>query len=207
MIITNRRLWRKYKVGYEVWKEDWQTFPEEEPTEIKAAYTPDGHYLGNPRDAHRLTKKFGIRKFEKVKSYHGVCSIGFNPEQQKWYGWSHRAIYGFGIGSTCKKGDCHYIPSNKQEFIDDCISFWSDENKMNIHWKEDEDDTFGDGSRIEKGIRVIWTYDDTVKNKDLHYQITSVFCPWPTNWGRGEWTAETLEDAKQMAIDFNDGVS
>ena len=67
---------------------------------------------------------------------HGV---GFSPKEQKWYGWSHRAIYGFGIGSTCKKGDCHYIGSS------------------------------------------------TI--------------------GRGEWIAKTMEDAKQMAIDFNHGVS
>ena len=63
---------------------------------------------------------------------HGV---GFSPKDKKWYGWSHRAIYGFEIGSTCKKGDCHYTPK------------------------------------------------------------------------QGEWTAKTMEDAKQMAVDFNKGVS
>lgn len=26
----------------------------------------------------------------------------------KWYGWSHRAMYGFGIGDKVKKGDCAY---------------------------------------------------------------------------------------------------
>lgn len=26
----------------------------------------------------------------------------------KWYGWSHRAVYGFGIGDKVKKGDCTY---------------------------------------------------------------------------------------------------
>ena len=64
---------------------------------------------------------------------HGV---GFSPKDNKWYGWSHRAIYGFGIGSECKKGDCHYVGSTP-----------------------------------------------------------------------GEWIAKTMEDAKQMAIDFNNGVS
>jgi len=33
------------------------------------------------------------------------------------------------------------------------------------------------------------------------------FTPYPEKYGRGEWTAETLADAKQMAIDFNKGVS
>jgi hypothetical protein len=26
----------------------------------------------------------------------------------KWYGWSHRAVYGFGIGDKVKTGDCAY---------------------------------------------------------------------------------------------------
>lgn len=64
-----------------------------------------------------------------------TACIGFNPELQKWYGWSHRAVYGFGIGQTVKKGDCGY--------------------------------------------------------KEI----------------KGEWTAETLDDAKQMAIDFAHSVS
>lgn len=33
---------------------------------------------------------------------HGIkeisCGLGFSEKEQKWYGWSHRAIYGFGIG-------------------------------------------------------------------------------------------------------------
>ena len=30
---------------------------------------------------------------------------------------------------------------------------------------------------------------------------------YPDTYGRGEWTADTLEDAKQMACDYVDGVS
>ena len=30
---------------------------------------------------------------------------------------------------------------------------------------------------------------------------------YPDKWGKGEWVAKTMEDAKQMAIDFSDGVS
>jgi hypothetical protein len=63
-----------------------------------------------------------------------VACVGYAPETEKWYGWSHRAIYGFKIGSTCHKGDCHHVPN------------------------------------------------------------------------KGEWTAKTLDDAKQMAIDFAEGV-
>jgi hypothetical protein len=32
-------------------------------------------------------------------------SIGYSPRNAKWYGWSHRAVAGFGVGSKVKKGD------------------------------------------------------------------------------------------------------
>jgi len=44
-----------------------------------------------------------------------TANIGFCPKEQKWYGWSHRAIFGFGIGSIAKEGDCV------------CSSGWTDE--------------------------------------------------------------------------------
>lgn len=51
----------------------------------------------------------GIDNFYKLKSSDDVASIGFSETEQKWYGWSHRAIYGFGIGEKIKKGDCAYV--------------------------------------------------------------------------------------------------
>ena len=81
---------------------------------------------GKPTNIMKFFAKHGITKVYK-------SSIGFSEKEQKWYGWSHRAIYGFGVGSKVKKGDCGY------------------------------------------------------KGKT--------------------WTAKTLDDAKQMAKDFADGVS
>ncbi len=54
---------------------------------------------------------------------HGV---GFSPKDGKWYGWSHRAIYGFKIGSECKKGDCHHVAATPEDLIDDYASFYLD---------------------------------------------------------------------------------
>lgn len=34
---------------------------------------------------------------------HPVANIGYNPEEQKWYGWSHRAWHDFGIGDIPKE--------------------------------------------------------------------------------------------------------
>ena len=56
---------------------------------------------GKPSGTMKFFAKHGISKV-----YNG--SIGFSEKEQKWYGWSHRAIYGFGIGSKIKKGDCGY---------------------------------------------------------------------------------------------------
>lgn len=65
----------------------------------------DEGYVGRPEEAYRLLQR-GIRDIQKSEINHKVCSIGFNPMKQKWYGWSHRAMYGFGIGDVVKEGDC-----------------------------------------------------------------------------------------------------
>ena len=100
---------RKYKAGYEVREEKVLTHFEDMPSDhtvtMKSAYTSTGDYIGTSKMAHLLCKKKGIKP-EKTNSNHNVCSIGFCETEQKWFGWSHRAIYGFGIGNIVKKGDC-----------------------------------------------------------------------------------------------------
>ncbi len=71
--------------------------------DMESAYTLNGDYLGDPKFAKSICAKRGIIP-EKAEPDHNICSIGFNPKEQKWYGWSHRAIYGFGVGSTVKEG-------------------------------------------------------------------------------------------------------
>lgn len=126
---------------------------------------------------------------------HGV---GFSPKDNKWYGWSHRAIYGFEIGSTCKKGDIHYRASNLDDEIERAISFWSDEYKIDIKAKVISDSE----------IYVSWRYNNNVENKALRSKIDGVTWHYDANnFGKGEWVAKTMADAKQMAIDFNEGCS
>lgn len=57
-----------------------------------------GHWIGTAKEARYLCIKRGLRQVQKSEPSHCVCSIGFNEMEQKWYGWSHRAIFGFGIG-------------------------------------------------------------------------------------------------------------
>ena len=64
---------------------------------MRSAYTPKGDYIGNPKFVRFLFRR-GIRLIEKAAPSHSICSIGFNAKEGKWYGWSHRAICGFGLG-------------------------------------------------------------------------------------------------------------
>ena len=115
------------KVAYKTtWKDDWM----EEPSEIYVSKF-DGSFI----------TFVGLEDDVKFLAEHEITEelthgVGFSPKENKWYGWSHRAICGFTIGSECKKGDVHYTPL-----------------------------------------------------------------------GRGELVAKTMEDAKQMAIDFCRGIS
>ena len=125
---------------------------------------------------------------------HGV---GFSPKDGKWYGWSHRAIYGFEIGSTCKKGDCHYHAANEEDEIEAAIQFWSGNNHINVT-----------AEKIKDGeLDVSWEYDNATPAKKLRGSISGVSWEYDTTLGKGEWVAETIADAKQMAQDFNAGVS
>lgn len=90
---------RKYKAGYIYRREVWDGSDYGgKDTEMVACYTPSGDYIGNARQARFLCVKQGLRDLQKTQSDHCVCSIGFHPQQKRWYGWSHRAICGFRIG-------------------------------------------------------------------------------------------------------------
>jgi hypothetical protein len=149
---------------------------------------------------------------------HGV---GFSPKDNKWYGWSHRAMFGFTIDSTCKKGDCHYMAKDKDDYLEDMIRFWDDECHLEttgIHDRQeimhskpinpgDPEQKSVPSGEFEDGVTVSWKYDNKVPNESIRGTISSCFSTYPDKWGNGEWVAKTMADAKQMAIDFNQGVS
>ena len=83
--------------NYVVTKEVWSLFGNDD-IEIDVARNKQGEYIGDPEEA-KMFEDMGIIP-EKSKKNHCVCSIGFCEKEQKWYGWSHRAMHGFGIGDT-----------------------------------------------------------------------------------------------------------
>jgi len=199
---------RRFKCGYELRKEIVQNeLTCGKKMETTTAYTPSGDYIGNSKNAHRLVLKRGIQPEMRPKDS-SVCSIGYSVKDGKWYGWSHRAIFGFEIGSKCKPGDCHFLPADKCEFMDWCLSFWVDME----YSVGDEDGTFTkgldyDGKTKVDGVLVSYTYNDKVPNEKRRGTIYSNFTPFPDSWGKGEWMAKTTADARQMAIDFAGSVS
>ena len=105
--------------NYVLRKELW-TIPavDARPTEMTSAYTKDGKYIGNVETAKLLCEKYGILP-EVATPEHRVCSIGYSPKDGKWYGWSHRAIYGFKAGDKIKKDDCGYNPEVGERIVND----------------------------------------------------------------------------------------
>ena len=95
---------RRYKAGYEI-RTEKVARDGNDPVVVKSAYTiPAGYYIGSSVQAYRLIVKRGIKP--QPRDGGRVCSIGFCEREQKWYGWSHRAICGFAIGDVVKEGDC-----------------------------------------------------------------------------------------------------
>lgn len=166
--------------------------------EMESAYTLADDYIGNVKDARFLCGEKGIQP-EKAKPSHNVCSIGFSAADQKWYGWSHRAIYGFGIGSHVKKGDAGYSPRDMADFISSSVGFWSDPEHLDLAARETVD------AQGRVCVEVSWTVGDVPNKKIVGERHSSLMYP-PEVWGHGEWVAATLDDAKQMAIDFAESV-
>ena len=106
---------RHYKAGYEVRTE--KVCYGEECFRMRSAYTENGDYIGTPKTAHHLYNIWGIVP-ELASPEDRVCSIGFCEKDQKWYGWSHRAMHGFSIGDVVKEGDCTASSGWTKEYLE-----------------------------------------------------------------------------------------
>jgi hypothetical protein len=65
--------------------------------------TYDESYIGSDKRWEALSK----RGFVMYQSYDkgSTASVAYCPSENKWYGWSHRAMYGFTIGDVVSEGD------------------------------------------------------------------------------------------------------
>lgn len=151
--------------GYEV-RTELVDNPEDgaDRIEMQNAYTISGDYIGNPRIAKILCEERSIAP-EKITPESGICQIGFCEREQKWYGWSHRsshrAIQGFGVGSTATRSKIADRPTDDPEY---------------------------------EGL--------PYRKRPLRKRSS-----YPAEKDHEKWTAKTLDDARQMAIDFANSVA
>ena len=172
------------------------------------AYTSDGAYIGNEGWAIKLEER-GIQP-QLVSPEHSVCSIGFCEREQKWYGWSHRAIFGFGVGDSVKRGDCAFTAASVDDLIEDFVSFHDNDPEARARIAPDYEN-----NRVWIGEKhypatMVNSADGVVlaiEHPEMMPEGTITMGGYWQHAGRGEWTAATLDDAKQMACDFADGVS
>jgi hypothetical protein len=178
--------------------------------------TLGGDYIGDERKTRWLCDELGIVP-ELISPEHRVCSVGFCEREQKWYGWSHRAIYGFGIGSQVKKGDCGYVADTPEGLIESRADFFGD-------IPGGREKAIAECAILpdRSGIRIIHhpllvplatSAADIVDAVDGSADLPMIDLYGGSNalsiekCGRGEWTAATLADARQMACDFAESVS
>jgi hypothetical protein len=91
-----------YVIRHEIWKA-YPDAPDDEAVEMHQAYTHDGAYIGPEDWALQLVDRGIVPELRTPTS--NVCSIGFCDLEQKWYDWSHRAMFGFAIGDVVEEGD------------------------------------------------------------------------------------------------------
>ena len=83
---------------------------------LVCASKQDGSYLGPPEEPFGMIKKHGITEFYRNKPGHNTASVGWSQAQQKWYGWSHRAIHSFGVGYIVTK-DADLVHNGDQTIL------------------------------------------------------------------------------------------
>ena len=92
--------------------------PKSHTIKMVSAYNVSGIYIGSIETAKALCDEKGIYP-ETRRPEHEICSIGFSRKDGKWYGWSHRAIYGFKVGDKVEKGDCCATSGWTDEYLVD----------------------------------------------------------------------------------------
>lgn len=199
--------------GIFIYQTEVVTDPDNPPVTLNVAYNPNGLYIGS-RESVLMLQQRGITQVELAKPDHTICSIGYNAVENKWYGWSHRAIYGFGIDSVVERGDCAYVPVDKEDVLRDIQAFWDHGiaqkgGGKNAHMTFTTNITNVRFDVEQNGVSGL-LYDKLCACSDPNGpSLSSIddFEPYPVPWGRGEWRALTLDDAKEMAIAFAAGVS
>lgn len=98
--ITKSKLLRKFK-AFDLFREEWVVAGATSPTTMLSYRNKSGDYVDSRMGRRRggiirAIAERGIAPELRTKES-STCSIGKGGDG-KWYGWSHRAMHGFGIG-------------------------------------------------------------------------------------------------------------
>lgn len=181
--------------GYYVVEEDCCTGQGDEPTRLISAYNSENHYIGTPEDAKHLCEEVGIYP-QLAKPSDNVCSVGKSRKDDKWYGWSHRALYGFAPGDSVKKGDCSFLPSCMEEACEKMREWYCDLYPEVKVFPVSEDD---------KNFTVFIQYYPNGVPEDTKCYPVDRAEHLPK--GRGEYTIEDEAQCFQEACQFAQSVS
>ncbi len=175
--MESSKIIKRFKCGYNVHEEVWIN-DDNKSVILRAAYTPEGIYITNTKDANRICNILGVKP-QKINKNYNSCNIGFSKKNKKWYCWSYRDIYEFGIGSKITKDSIGYRADTPHGLFDQYT-------KLNEEGQRKFD--LEDVKITKNGIRTT-TY--ATNSKPIYHYISC---------GRGEWEAKRLSDAKIMAI-------
>lgn len=168
---------KELEKGIVVRNESWARKGEEVEVEIKQVYYND-LFIGGVELAIQLIIDNKIRHFEKRDNSSNICTIGYSEEKKKWFGWSHRGICGFGIGTKIGRNHNLYVASGKKDFL------------KTLRKKK---------HRFVKNP-LFSVMDDGV-------DVSGVFYKYPEKWGRGKFVVKDLQEAKELAKIFAKSVA
>ena len=96
-LVSAKHMKDGFEIRIEKWVMPWDNTP---AVEVESVYNKNGQYIGDDKTAKLLIEKGIIPETANEKDT--VCSIGYSTKDGKWYGWSHRAMDGFGIGDKAR---------------------------------------------------------------------------------------------------------
>ena len=119
-LLDNRRITKEISYVYCGKLRHWDSLEDikQNCVEMTSYYSNiDNGYIGDETWYNRLVLQQKLILIQKSRHENQTCSIGYSPTENKWYGWSHRGFYGFGIGDTVKEGDLVAIDYEDNYYI------------------------------------------------------------------------------------------
>jgi predicted small secreted protein len=150
-------------------------------------YSNDQGFVGSIDETMQLYNKSIVP--HKSSPENPYCQIGFSEKEKKWYAWrkmNFANMKSFGIGTTTNFGDDIFVPSNLVDFFHHVRFMFVSYDRV----------TISVNTTPQNCISV-----HALNHKDLKGCIQKKFF-YPKNWGRGSWTALSLEDAREMAVEY-----